>query len=278
MTLSIITINYNNREGLQKTIDSVLAQTWTDYEWIVIDGGSSDGSRELIGQYQEHFAYWCSEPDRGVYHAMNKGIARAKGEYINFMNSGDIFYSEGTLYAVFSKGKQADILYGDWIDKYTNESVMRKIPLSELHSTMWYQNICHQAMFIKTNLLQGVGYDESMKILADWLWNTDKMLAGISFEHIDVTICNYDMYGMSNEGMNDIKSQEYQRVMTLYPFYMQRAIRELDNYKNDRYIQITRELNESKGILSIMTKCSLECLFIIKLIIKRIIRICDLKS
>ena len=78
MKLSIITINYNNKAGLQKTIDSVVAQTWRDFEWIIIDGGSTDGSKELIEQYQQHFAYWCSEPDKGVYNAMNKGIDKAK--------------------------------------------------------------------------------------------------------------------------------------------------------------------------------------------------------
>ena len=80
MKLSIITINYNNKAGLQKTIDSVICQTWKDYEWIIIDGGSTDGSKELIEQYQQYFAYWCSEPDKGVYNAMNKGITKAKGE------------------------------------------------------------------------------------------------------------------------------------------------------------------------------------------------------
>lgn len=79
MKLSIITINYNNREGLKKTIESVLSQTFTDYEYIIIDGGSTDGSRELIEQYQSHLSFWCSEPDKGIYNAMNKGIAKARG-------------------------------------------------------------------------------------------------------------------------------------------------------------------------------------------------------
>ena len=85
MKLSIITINYNNKEGLQRTIDSVIGQTWHDFEWIIIDGGSKDGSKELIEQYQQYFAYWCSEPDKGVYNAMNKGIKHAQGEYLLFL-------------------------------------------------------------------------------------------------------------------------------------------------------------------------------------------------
>ena len=80
MKLSIITVNYNNREGLQRTIDSVVSQTFRDFEWIVIDGGSTDGSKELIKQYADHFSYWVSEPDKGIYNAMNKGILKATGE------------------------------------------------------------------------------------------------------------------------------------------------------------------------------------------------------
>lgn len=112
MKLSIITVNLNNLEGLKKTYESVVSQTFTDYEWLVIDGGSTDGSREFIEQHQDKFVYWCSEPDKGIYNAMNKGIMRAKGEYLNFMNSGDCFACEETLLGVFGKLRTADILYG----------------------------------------------------------------------------------------------------------------------------------------------------------------------
>ena len=97
MKLSIITVNLNNRDGLKKTIDSVISQTFKDFEWIVIDGGSTDGSRELIEQYVNHFAYWVSEPDKGVYNAMNKGVKKAKGEYLQFLNSGDWLRDENTV-------------------------------------------------------------------------------------------------------------------------------------------------------------------------------------
>lgn len=87
--LSIITVNLNNCDGLRRTIDSVVSQTFTDFEWIVIDGGSTDCSRELMEQYKDHFAFWCSEPDNGIYNAMNKGIVHANGEWLLFLNSGD---------------------------------------------------------------------------------------------------------------------------------------------------------------------------------------------
>ena len=112
MKLSIITINFNNCEGLQKTIESVVSQSFKDFEWIVIDGGSTDGSRELLEQYADHITYWVSELDKGVYNAMNKGIKVAKGEYVNFMNSGDVYASASILEDVFSTSHTADVLYG----------------------------------------------------------------------------------------------------------------------------------------------------------------------
>ena len=277
MTLSIITINYNNREGLQKTIDSVLAQTWKDYEWVVIDGGSTDGSRELIEQYQEHFAYWCSEPDKGVYNAMNKGIAKAQGDYINFMNSGDTFFESNTLHEVFAAKRTAEVLYGDWMEIYHDTETQRTIEEKELGNVIWHQNICHQSMFIQRKLFNGNGYDESMKLLADWYWNTKMYLSGTIFQKLTILVCRYDMYGMSRE-KNSINREECEKVMSLYPIYMQGAIRELDSYKNDRYVQITKELMEVNKFFAIITKYSLSFLFFIRLVFKRLIKSCHHKS
>jgi glycosyltransferase involved in cell wall biosynthesis len=89
MKLSVITINYNNAIGLRKTIESVVNQTFRDYEYIIIDGGSTDGSVDVIKEYADKIDYWVSEPDKGIYNAMNKGVAAAHGEYTNFLNSGD---------------------------------------------------------------------------------------------------------------------------------------------------------------------------------------------
>lgn len=276
MTLSIITVNLNNRDGLQKTIDSILSQTWTDYEWIVIDGGSTDGSRELVEKYREHFAYWCSEPDKGVYNAMNKGIAMANGEYLNFMNSGDVFYAKDTLQHFFSKDGKGDILYGDWIDKYHHDELLREIPEDKLDETLWHQNICHQAMFIKRDLLKEKGYDESMKILADWHWNTQMYLSGKTFHWVQVVVCRYDMYGMSREN-TPLNAEECKKVMLLYPAYMRSAIQMLDNYNHDKYVQITKELIGSNRFCSFITRGILGFLFLIRLIIKRISILCHLK-
>ena len=123
MRLSIITVNYNNKDGLQKTIDSVISQTFKDFEWIVIDGGSTDGSRELIEKNKNYFSFWCSEHDKGVYNAMNKGIVHAKGEYLNFMNSGDCFVSNKVLEKIFSNDYTNDILYGNVVTFKNNKKM-----------------------------------------------------------------------------------------------------------------------------------------------------------
>lgn len=116
MKISIITINYNNVEGLVKTIESVKSQADSNYEWIVIDGGSVDGSRKVILENQASFSYWCSEKDTGVYNAMNKGIVKSTGEYLFFLNSGDyLFDSEVLADMVTLLASGEDVIYGDML-------------------------------------------------------------------------------------------------------------------------------------------------------------------
>ena len=111
MRYSIITINYNNRDGLRKTIESVVNQSCRDIEYIVIDGGSTDGSVEVIEEYAGKIDYWVSERDKGIYNAMNKGLAQAHGEYLNFMNSGDCFHDNDVLINL-PQDADEDIIFG----------------------------------------------------------------------------------------------------------------------------------------------------------------------
>lgn len=259
MTLSIITINYNNRDGLKKTIDSVLAQTWTDYEWIVVDGGSTDGSRELIEQYQEHFAYWCSEPDKGVYNAMNKGIALAKGEYLNFMNSGDTFYEAETLQKVFAERRVADVLYGDWMQVYEDHTCLQHFPSPVEMYGLWCKNICHQAMFIKCCLLSTKGYDESLKIYADWKRWIELALNDASFEYVNHTVCWYDMDGISS-ATSDSRSREWEVVRHIPSEPIVKSLEHLNSYAASRHTVRARLLLEKGGIAASLTKICLACL------------------
>ena len=132
MKLSIITVNLNNRIGLERTINSVVSQTFKDFEWIVIDGGSTDGSKELITQYANHFAYWVSEPDKGIYNAMNKGIKVAKGEYLLFLNSGDWIIDERVAQDFIETSISADIISGDVCLVYDENTMpIKKSPSPE---------------------------------------------------------------------------------------------------------------------------------------------------
>ena len=165
MKLSIITVNLNNHDGLQKTIDSVVAQTFKDFEWIVIDGGSTDGSKELIEQYADHFAYWVSEPDKGIYNAMNKGIRMAKGDYLQFLNSGDWLASSTVLQDVFNANPTADFVYGDHIE---SDGSIEAGPNPLTFQRMYRSTICHQDVFHSKRLFEECQYDENYRIVSDW--------------------------------------------------------------------------------------------------------------
>lgn len=245
MKLSIITINYNNKAGLQKTIDSVICQTFKDYEWIVIDGGSTDGSKELIEQYQQHFAYWCSEPDKGVYNAMNKGIAKAKGEYLNFMNSGDAFYSNNTLEEVFVRNTPyADMVYGDWlrIEKYNK--VLMKAPDEVSLDFFYTDNICHQAMFLKSSTMKKRGFDETFQIYADWARWIEMVLEGSEFQYVPVIACCFDATeGLSNTITSNLE-MEKERMRSMVPSPIRKVLDklsickyELFKYRENRLVQ-----------------------------------------
>ena len=168
MKLSIITINYNNLNGLKKTIDSVLSQSFQDYEWIVIDGGSTDGSKELIANHQNKISYWVSEPDKGIYNAMNKGIERATGEYCQFLNSGDYYIDSDVIQKVFSNKELKDVNYGNqWcIDDKGIIIEKRSYPDSMSLTFLFRSPLGHQASFIKTEFVKKHPYKESYRISA----------------------------------------------------------------------------------------------------------------
>ena len=195
MKLSVITINYNNSDGLRKTIESVINQTYKDFEYIVIDGGSTDGSVDVIKEYADKIDYWVSEPDKGIYNAMNKGIDVAKGEYCNFMNSGDSFCSPKTMALVFAEETTADIVCGN-----THTDKLKKPPHEMTFDFLFNGSICHQCAFIRTSLMKKYHYDEKYKIVADRKFFVQAfILENCSYQAIDVDIVNYDINGFSSQ-------------------------------------------------------------------------------
>lgn len=199
--LSIITINYNNKAGLLKTIESVTNQTYKDFEYVIIDGGSTDGSLEVIEQYKEYIDIVVSEPDSGVYHAMNKGIHMSTGEYVNFMNSGDFFYEKETLEKIqgnFSKG--VSILYGNSVYFNKNGYKRNETPPEKITFLFFYtQGLNHQATFMRKELFEKYFYyNESSKICADWEFFIYAIFIGNeSYLHLGEYICYYDFSGIS---------------------------------------------------------------------------------
>ena len=214
MKLSIITVNYNDKAGLEKTIESVVCQTYTDYEYIVIDGGSADGSYDVIKQYEEQISYWVSERDKGIYNAMNKAIDVAKGEYCIFMNAGDTFCSSATLADVFAIDCSEDIICGNTI---TVEK--RKLAPEEITFRYMFSNaICHQSAFIKTSLMSKYKYDEKYRIVSDRKFFLQALiLDNCTYRNIPIDIVNYDITGYSAE--NPVLSRlEYDKVLEeLFP-------------------------------------------------------------
>jgi glycosyltransferase involved in cell wall biosynthesis len=167
--LSIITINYNNLEGLKRTVESVVNQTWQEFEYIVIDGGSTDGSASYIESQNEHIDYWVSEPDKGIYNAMNKGIDKASGEYLLFLNSGDHFFSNEVIKENRQYIENFDLIYFNL--KMVREDSSRIVTYSDIlrFSDLYFGSLPHPATFIKKSLFEKVGlYDEKLKIVSDW--------------------------------------------------------------------------------------------------------------
>jgi glycosyltransferase involved in cell wall biosynthesis len=186
MKFSVITINYNNCVGLRKTIESVVAQTFKDFEWIVIDGGSTDGSLKVIEQFASYMAYWVSEPDKGIYNAMNKGIKVATGEYLLFLNSGDWLASNAVLQEVSDASPTADFVYGNHIER---DGSVEDGPYPLTFLRMYRSTICHQDIFHSKRLFVQRQYDESYKIVSDWKFLFEEIVRkGASVQKINVVV------------------------------------------------------------------------------------------
>jgi glycosyltransferase involved in cell wall biosynthesis len=202
MKLSIITINKNNASGLEKTIQSVIDQAFKDYEYIIIDGGSTDGSVNIIKQYADKINYWISEPDKGVYNAMNKGILKARGEYCYFLNSGDSLFDDNILKKVFDENLKEDIIYGNVFRLSKNgDNSIANAPDKWTLITFLNETIAHQAAFIKRQLFFEISlYDETLNIVSDWVFFVIAIIIyNKSYIHVPYCISNWENWGISSD-------------------------------------------------------------------------------
>lgn len=223
MILSIITINLNNVIGLRKTMESLVGQTFCDYEWIVIDGGSTDGSKELLETYRKRITHLVSEPDSGIYEAMNKGIALAQGEYLLFMNSGDRFANHSVLEYFFTHHDHADFIVGCSIQEGktpSSKALNRSMSLKEEVFFLCTGAYPHQATFIRRTVFEKTGlYREDKRIASDWYQTINALFmrnATVSHLPVLVSICEKD--GISSRMSREL-GQERRELIHENPYF-----------------------------------------------------------
>ena len=201
MKLSIVTINYNNLAGLRKTMESVFSQTCKDFEYIVIDGASTDGSAEYVRTQADKLTYWVSEPDTGIYNAMNKGVRAATGEYVLMLNSADFLVDEHVIARIMPELDGTDIVQGNIIEDHNDEQWRNRGYGRSNISFLDVQrgHFLHQASFCKRDLFDKYGYfDESYRYVSDTIFFIKTLgYGGATFRYVDIDIANFDLTGFS---------------------------------------------------------------------------------
>ena len=231
--ISIITINFNNSKGLVQTLDSVAQQTYNNYEHIIIDGASTDGSKSIIEQYKNknpHVTYWVSEKDEGIYNAMNKGITHAQGQYLLFLNSGD-YIEPNILEQAATSLTGTDIIYGNlYFISESGHKYLRIYPESPLSAALLLSpTFClpHPATFIRRELFKDQLYNEQYKIISDWeFWIKSILFKNRSTKHINLNISNFHEGGISSN--TTLANKERTKILSdLFP---QKVLEELSEF------------------------------------------------
>jgi len=208
--ITIITVVRNGEATIEETILSIINQTHQNVEYIIIDGKSTDKTLEIIKKYEDRIDYWMSEPDNGIYDAMNKGIILANGEWINFMNSGDSFYTNHIVEDIFLNiAFDADVIYGNTCKIYPNYSRVDKPPSLEfMRKSMPF---CHQSSFAKTKLMRQYKFDLKYRYVADNKFFYILYQNKSKFVYVDKIIANYDAYyGFSSVSIKNSLYENYQ--------------------------------------------------------------------
>lgn len=252
--LSIITVNLNNANGLSKTLESVASQTFTNYEHIIIDGGSTDGSVAIIKEYEQKYngvpghLYWVSEPDKGIYNAMNKGIKVASGEYCLFLNSGDWLVESKGLGTIFSYNPNEHIVYFNIQTQFGIWEYPPKLTLLNFIEG----TIGHPASIIKRELFEVIGnYNENQKIISDWEFFLYAIVVHKkSYRHHPYTLTFFEFGGVSLNIKNKesqiiareaVLEELFPRIIEDYTF-IKKVKSELMFYQNSRLIKLTMKL------------------------------------
>lgn len=256
--LTIITINYNNSIGLKETIESVINQSFVNFEYVVIDGGSNDGSKDVISEYSEKINVSIIEPDNGIYNAMNKGVLNSNGKYVLFLNSGDTFYSNDAIlsFKEYLKTDTFDIVYGNlsvideekkWIKKYPS------------HLTLEYfinDTLPFPCAIINKKLIIDMGmFDENLKIVSDWKFFLQAICkSNKKYNYIPFTIVNFKLDGISSNNSELVKTEREKVLKDEFSFIIEDYIEclsfrdKLNNLKKSKKFRFLQKLNFFNGI------------------------------
>lgn len=267
MDLTIITINYNNRAGLARTLESVRNQDIRGFQYVVVDGGSTDGSVDLINEYQDIITDWVSERDNGIYNAMNKGVAMAMRSHCLFLNSGDVLHAPDVIRQVKHHGLDRDIVFGRVVNVFPGNKDRLYIPEEEMSLLLIIQTgIHHAGSFISTKLMQKYHYDETLKICSDRKFFIEALVIdNCSMKTIPVTVCDFEMGGVSNTSPLKLIADEKSRIMnSLFP---PRIIYDY-NRTNVRIQKMTARLVRSREkIISLVCKADEAFLSLCRLVL-----------
>lgn len=216
---SVITVTYNAEKVLEDTLQSVISQTYRHVEYIIVDGASKDGTIKIIDKYRERIHTVVSEPDKGLYDAMNKGTALATGDYLCFLNAGDSFHEDDTLQQMVHsiKGNELpDILYGETaiVDQQSHFLRMRRLSAPEVLSWKSFKQgmlVCHQAFFAKRDLVEP--YDLNYRFSSDFDWCIRVMKKAHTLHNTHLTIIDYLEEGLTTQN-HKASLRERFRIMT----------------------------------------------------------------
>jgi glycosyltransferase involved in cell wall biosynthesis len=255
MKLSIITINRNNADGLKKTIESVANQNYKDFEYIVIDGASTDNSVEVIKSYLNIVSYYISESDKGVFDAMNKGIKHATGEFLLFLNSGDYFNNDNVLLNVIEELNE-DIVIGKCNIIKEGEIVYITNSFNRITlNTLILNSLPHQAMFFKRTLFDKYGlYRDDLKLMGDWEFCIRTIiLENVKYKNIDTIIADYNLEGISSQESNINKmKKEKDFVLNAIPVLLNILPDYYDFYSQQQMLKPIKWANNNRVISKII--------------------------
>lgn len=234
--ISVITVVYNGELYIEATIQSVLSQTYEDIEYIIIDGGSTDSTVDIIKRYESGISYWVSEPDDGIYDAMNKGIEKASGKWINFMNAGDVFFDANVLSEVFA-GKQHDakILYGDVVVDYGG--FQKYLKAGSLESLWKGMQFSHQSCFIDSSYHKKNLYTLEYRAGGDFDFFYKAYISDVSFSYISKAISVVITDGVAdsnrmlvyNDWEDVLKKNNHYSVFVFFQYTINKNILKIKN-------------------------------------------------